>query len=136
MDGKLDVVLVSDTHETLGMDMVHHVAQWGATQWSVDESKFNLALLRSDLQTKQAVYEGEAVFQGQNVYRIRYSDGEVLLLNMNYMPVNVLQTVSSSGESAPVYDTLQWVSSSRMPHGMWDMSVPAGFKLGTLPTKV
>jgi hypothetical protein len=136
MDGELDVVLVSDAHEELGMDMMHHVAQWGATQWSVDESMFNLKQLRSDLQTKRAVYDGKAAFHGQDVYRIRYSDGEVLLLDMDYMPVNVLRTVNNSGTSAPVYDTLQWLPLSKVPHDMWDMNVPSGFKMGTLPAKL
>lgn len=135
MDGELDVVLVSDAHDTLGMDMMHHVAQWGATQWSVDESMFNLKQLRSDLQTKHAVYDGKAVFHGQNVYRIRYADGEVLLLDMDYMPVNVLQTVNGSNTSTQVYDTLQWLPHSKVPTDMWGMNVPTGFKMGTLPAK-
>jgi hypothetical protein len=129
--GQLDVVAVSDGHETMGMDMMHHVVQVGANVWSVDDSLFNLAALRSDLQTNRAVYLGKDRFRGQDVYRIRTRDGLILLLNMQYMPINVL----SSSMNGPMYDTLMWLLPSQVPDSMWDMSMPQGFKIGNLPPR-
>jgi len=129
--GRLDVVAMSNGQETMGMDMMHHVVQVGANAWSVDDSLFNLAALRNDLQTNRAVYLGKDHFMGQDVYRIRTRNGLILLLNMQYMPVNVL----SSSASGPMYDTLMWLSPSQVPHSMWNMSMPHGFRIGTLPPK-
>jgi hypothetical protein len=130
MDGKLDVVVVMDDHRALGLDMMHNVAQWKADSWGVDESMFDLAQLRSDLQAKHAVYLGKDTFNGQSVYRIRLQNGLVLLLDMQYQPVNVLRS-----DGSVVYDKFQLVPHSKMPESMWDMSVPKGFKLGKLPKK-
>src|SRR6266699_2096940 len=102
-DGQLDVVVVGDDHSMLGMDMLHHVAQWNADAWVVDDSLFNLAELRHELQTKSAVYLDKENFRGQEVYRIHCKDGLVMLLDMNYMPVNVLQGSSSSDMAKPMY---------------------------------
>lgn len=131
MDNKLDVDVVRDQHDALGMDMMHHVAQWGAQKWSVYVSIFDLDSLRNALKNKQAVYDGTGTFHGQKVYRIRFKNGLILLLDMHYMPVNVLQ--NSSGR--PLYDTVQWLSPSKVPDSMWDMNVPKGFKMGKLPAK-
>jgi hypothetical protein len=131
MGNKLDVDVVRDQHDALGMDMMHHVAQWGAQKWSVDVSIFDLDSLRSALKNKQAVYDGTGTFHGQKVYRIRFKNGLILLLDMHYMPVNVLQ--NSSGQ--PMYDTVQWLPPSKVPDSMWDMNVPKGFKMGKLPAK-
>ena len=134
-DGQLDVVVVGDDHSMLGMDMLHHVAQWNADAWAVDDSVFDLAELRHELQTKSAVYLDKESFRGQEVYRIHCKDGLVMLLDMNYMPVNVLQGSSNSDMAKPMYDTLKLMSASEMPASMWDMSVPPGFHMGTLPAR-
>ncbi len=134
-DGKVDVVVVGDDHSMLGMDMMHHVAQWNADAWAVDDSVFNLAELRHELRTKSAVYLDKESFRGQEVYRIRCQNGMVMLLDMNYMPVNVLQGSSSSDMAKPMYDTLKLMPATEMPASMWDMGVPPGFQMGTLPSK-
>jgi len=129
--GQLDVVAVSDGQTILSMDMMHHVVQWGCNSWSVDDSLFDLATLRSDLQAHRAVYLGKDHFHGQEVYRIRARNGLVLLLNMQYMPVNVLR----SGTSEPMYDTLTWLRLTQVSSSMWDMSLPQGFQMGTMPER-
>lgn len=131
MASGLDVIAVGNGHTMLGMDMMHHVAQSGADAWSVDESLFNLARVRSDLQANPALYLGKNLFHGQDVYRIRSKSGPILLLTMQYMPVNVLRTSTSE----PIYDTLTWLHPSQVPSSMWDMTMPAGFQTGTLPHK-
>jgi len=135
MDDTLDVVAVGDEHAMLGKDMMHHVAQWGATAWSVDDSAFDLAHLRHALQTRSAVYLGTGSFQGQDVYRIRYHNGLVLLLDMQYKPVNLLRGVDGPAPGEPVYDVFKLMLMSQVPASMWDMRIPAGFHLGTLPQK-
>ncbi len=134
-DGQVDVVVVGDDHAMLGMDMMHHVAQWNADAWAVDNSVFDLAELRHELQTKSAVYLDKESFQGQEVYRIQCKNGLVMLLDMEYMPVNVLQGSSSADMARPMYDTLKLMPASQVHASMWDMSVPPGFHMGTLPTK-
>lgn len=129
--GRLDMVVVSDGQKAICMDMIHHVVQFGAGGWSVDDSLFNLAALRTDLQANRAVYMGKDHFQGQDVYRIRARNGLILLLDMHYMPVNVLH--GSTGE--PMYDTLMWLSPTQVSSSMWDMSIPPGFQIGTLPER-
>ncbi|GAC1349950.1 MAG: hypothetical protein NVSMB27_27880 [Ktedonobacteraceae bacterium] len=78
----LDIVAVGNEHELLGEDLIHHIAQWGADAWGVDDSLFNVGQLRADLQASRAVYLGRETFQGQEVYRIRMRNGLVLLLDM------------------------------------------------------
>jgi hypothetical protein len=134
-DGHVDVVVVGDEQAMLGMDMLHHIAQWNADAWAVDDSVFNLAELRHELQTKSAVYLDKESFRGQEVFRIRCKDGLVMLLDMNYMPVNVLQGSSNSDMAKPMYDTLKLMPASEIPTSMWDMSIPSGFQMGTLPAK-
>jgi hypothetical protein len=134
-DGELDVVAVGDQHAMLGKDMIHHVAQWGADAWAVDDSIFDLAQLQHALQTKAAAYLGKDNFKGQEVYRIRYQGGLVLLLDMDYLPVNVLQGATSPGTGEPMYDTLELMPISQVAASMWDMSIPAGFQMGTLPAR-
>ena len=135
MDGRLDVVAVGDEQAMLGKDMMHHVAQWGATSWSVDDSAFDLAQLRQALQTKSAVYLGTGRFQGQDVYRIRYHNGLMLLLDRQYKPVNLLRGVEGPGTGEPIYDVFKLMPVSQVPASMWDMRIPVGFHLGTLPQK-
>lgn len=135
MEGELDVVAVSDNKEVLGKDMMRQVAQWGAQKWSVNEPKFDLATLRHDLQTKYAVYQGKETYQGQEVYRIRYNNGTILLLDMQYMPVNILGGSTQSGATTSLYTTFRLLPSSRVPEEIWSMNVPSGFKMGSLPAK-
>ncbi len=132
---QLDVVVVGDEHAMLGKDMLHHVAQWGADAWAVDDSVFDLAELRHELQTKSAVYLDKENFQGQEVYRIQCKNGLVMLLDMDYMPVNLLQGATGSTNGEPMYDTLKMMPASELPSSMWDMSIPPGFQMGTLPPK-
>jgi hypothetical protein len=132
-DSTVHIAVVSDNHHMLAMDMMHHIAQWGSTEQSVDESMFELPLLRRDLQTHQAVYLGKDHFQGQDVYLVRCDNGLVLLLDMHYRPVNVLRSATGPGTGVPVYDTLRLLSHSEVPNSMWDMHVPPGFQMGTVP---
>jgi len=133
MDGKIDVMMVTDGSRALGLDMMHHVAQWDAHNWGVDESMFDLARLRQDLQAGRALYLGKDDFKGRQVYRIRCDNGLVLLLDMQYRPVNVLQGASSPGTGTPVYTTVRLLSAAQVPASMWSMTIPKGFKMGTLP---
>ena len=134
-NGKLDIVVVSDDHKMLGMDMLHHIAQWNADAWAVDDSLFDLTELRHELQTKSAVYLDKENFRGQDVYRIRCKDGLVMLLDMEYMPVNVLQGSANADMAKPMYDSLKLMPASEMPISMRNMSIPSGFHMGTLPAK-
>jgi len=131
MDNQLDVVAISDGHDTLGMDMIHQIAEMGAQRWSVDDSMFNLDTLRHDLLTRSAVYLGTATFQGKAVYRILSKDGFIMLLDKQYLPVNLLH----AGTGKPMYTTMQFIPSSQVSSSMWNMSVPQGYHMGTLPTK-
>lgn len=135
MPGSMDVVVVSDDHSMLGLDMMHHVAQWGADAWSVDETPFDLAQLRSDLNTQRAVYLDKDTFHGQPVYRVRTRNGMVLLLDMNYRPVNVLSGAVGPGTGEPMYNLLVLMPSSHVSNSMWNMSVPEGFRMGALPAR-
>lgn len=129
MPGQMDVVVVKAGQQMIGKDMMHHVAQMDPQGWLVDDSAFDLAALKSDLQAHRAIYEGKDTFHGQIVYRVRLPDGLVLLLDMHYQPVNVLQGASGS----PVYDTLRLIPVQQVPDSMWWTQVPAGFHMGTLP---
>ncbi|MGH2494128.1 MAG: hypothetical protein ACRDIV_05430 [Ktedonobacteraceae bacterium] len=133
MDQQLDVIAVGDNHETMGMDTIHHVAQMGADQWMVDDSMFDLSQLRHDMQTKAATFIGTDTFRGQAVYRIRYKDGLVMLLDMQYRPVNVLRGAVGPGTGEPIYTALHLLPPSQVAASMWDMSIPAGYHMGTLP---
>lgn len=133
--GGLDIVAVGNEQVLLGEDLVHHIAQWGANAWSVDDSLFNLAQLRSDLEAKRAVYLGTDHFDGQEVYRIRLSNGLVLLLDMHYLPVNVLRDAHSPGTGEPIYEMLTFLPASQVPSTLWDTNVPPGFQMGRLPER-
>jgi len=135
MPGSLDVVAIGTDHSMLGLDTMHHVAQWGADGWNVDDSAFDLAELRNDLHTQIASYLGKDFFHGQPVYRVRSRNGLVLLLSMDYKPVNVLRGAVDPGTGEPVYDTLLLMLSSQVAKSMWEMSVPTGYRMGKLPTK-
>ena len=138
MSNSLDVVAIEDSGVVLGLDMMHHVAQWGTNVWGIDESEesmFNLPQLRSDLASHLDVYLGTDVFHGQVVYRVRSKNGLVLLLDAHYMPVNVLRGAVGPGTGEPVYTTVTLMPSTQVASSMWNMSVPAGFKMGTLPAQ-
>ena len=128
IQGKLDVVMVTDGKQSLGLDMMNRVAQWNVKIVSKDNTYFDLDTLRRDLQHGSAVYQGTSTFHGQDVYRIRYSDGHVLLLDMHYMPVNILPQDSIT--AAPVYSTVQWLRPAQVADSTWNMNVPAGFNIG------
>ncbi len=135
MDGQMDVVAVGNEQEMLGMDTIHHIAQMGADQWSVDDSIFDLNALRHALQAHEATYLGTDIYKGQSVYRIRYQNGLVMLLDMQYMPVNVLRGADGPGTGYPIYTSLKMLPSRQVPDSMWDMSVPPGYQMGTLPAQ-
>src|SRR5712691_1440419 len=129
----LDIVVVGNDQILLGKDLIHHVAEWDANAWSVDDSIFNLMQLRYDLQAHRAVYEGMDRFEGQEIYRIRWKNGLVLLLDTSYWPVNVLRDAHGPGSVQPIYETLTWLPVSQVPSTLWDTQVPAGFRPGRLP---
>ena len=135
MENQVDVIAVGNNQETVGMDMLHHVAQMGADQWMVDDSLFDLQQLRHDFQTKDATYIGTDTFRGLAVYRIRYKDGFVMLLDMQYRPVNVLRGAVGPGTGEPIYTSLQLLPPSKVSPSMWDMSIPPGYHMGTLPAQ-
>jgi len=129
----LDIVVVGNDQILLGKDLIHHVAEWDANAWSVDDSIFNLMQLRYNLQAHRAVYEGMDRFEGQGVYRIRWKNGLVLLLDTSYWPVNVLRDAHGPGSGQPIYEMLTWLPVSQVSSTLWDTQVPAGFRLGRLP---
>ncbi|GHO42320.1 hypothetical protein [Ktedonospora formicarum] len=135
MDNEVDVVAVGNKeHGVLGKDMMNHVAQWDAFAWNESTSMLNLAQIRADLQAGRASYEGKETFKQQEVYQIDYHDGYILLLDMDYMPVNILHQ-KNQGQTEPVYDQFEVLRTEKVPQELWDMNVPQGFKMGTLPPK-
>ncbi len=130
MPGQFDVVVVTTPTMMLGKDMMNNVAQEGhaVAGWSVDGSLFVLTQLRQDLATRHATYLGRRTFQGQQVYQIRVSNGQVLLLNLHYLPVGALQSTG-----ALTYDTCILMPTTQVSDSMWDMSVPPNFRMGQLP---
>lgn len=138
MNNTLDVVAIEDSSMILGLDMMHHIAQWGAQEWGIDqseESMFNLPELRRDLTSNVDVYLGTDVFHGLDVYRVRCKNGLVLLLDMHYMPVNVLRGAVGPGTGEPIYTTVTLMQPAQVSNSMWNMSVPPGFQMGTLPAR-
>ncbi len=136
--GTVDVVLIDNGHSTLGMDEMHHIAQYGVQGWNVNvsqESMFDLNELRREITNHQATYLGIDHFRGTTVYRIRCENGLVLLLDMNYRPVNVLSGAVGPGTGEPIYDTVSLLPTSNISPSMWNMQVPAGFKMGALPAQ-
>ncbi len=131
----LDIVAVGNEQVLLGEDLIHHLAQWGADAWGVDDSLFDLGQLRTDLQAHRAVYLGLDTFQGQEVYRIRWRYGLVLLLDTQYLPVNVLRNASRPGTGEPLYETLTMLSATQVPTALWEARIPAGFQIGMLPVR-
>ncbi len=134
--GKLNVVIVENTQKSLGLDMMHHVAQWNVQDWdSNDPSLFDLDSLRHDLHTGHVVYQGKTSFEGQEVYRIHYPNGYILLLDMHYMPVNILVEHNDTSQGKPIYNVLRWLHPSQVSSSLWNMTIPHGFTMGNLPSK-
>jgi Putative zinc-finger len=131
----LDIVAVGNGQDLLGEDLIHHIAQWGADAWGVDDSLFNLGQLRADLQAHRAIYLGQGTYQGQEVYRIRWRHGLVLLLDRQYLPVNVLRNASGPGTGQPLYETLVMLPATQVPAALWETRIPAGFQIGMLPVR-
>ena len=137
-EGNFDVVLIDDGHDTLGMDEMHHIAQPHAQGWGLDmtqESMFDLNELRHEMNTHEASYLDKDTFRGTSVYRIRYQNGLVMLLDMQYHPVNILAGAVGPGTGEPIYDKVSLLSPSQVPSSMWSMQVPSGFKMGILPAQ-
>ncbi len=131
----LDIVAVGNDQVLLGEDLIHHLAQWGANAWGVDDSLFDLGQLRTDLHAHRAVYLGQGTFRGQEVYRIRMGNGLVLLLDAQYLPVNVLHNASGPSTGSPVYETLLMLPATQVPATLWEAHIPAGFQIGMLPVR-
>ena len=136
MDDKVDVVVVKDQQKTLGLDLMHHVAQWDVHNWDVDDSMFDLATLRKDLQSGRAKYLGKDTFKGQPVYRVRNAQGDILLLNMQYLPVNALAKGQEAPGSKPMFDQLQWLQPGQVSDATWDMKVPTDFTMGKISAQL
>jgi hypothetical protein len=136
LPGQFDVVVVSDKATMLGKDMMHHIAQMGSgvAGWMTDGSLFDLDLLRHDLATGNATYLGIGRFQGQKVHQLRMDNGQILLLNMDYLPVNALRNFHGQGTGTLVYRTCQLLLSAQVSDSLWDMQVPSDFQMGPLPT--
>lgn len=135
MDGKLDVVAVSDKNKTLGKDMMHNIAEWNANEWLIDDSMFDLDTLRKDLKSGSVTYLGKSTYNGKQVYQLRYKDGSILLLDMNYMPVNALESAATPGTAKPMYNTFKVLPTASVPDSTWDMTVPANFKVGKIANR-
>ena len=135
MQGKFDVVVVTDQQDMLGKDMMHHVAQEGdgVASWAIDGSTFDLAQLRQDLAHQRASYLGLSTFKHQQVYQVRTNSQQVLLLDMHYFPVNVLTMPTGSSPGTPVYTAFELMPTGEVSDSMWDMQVPANFHMGKLP---
>lgn len=135
MPGQFDVVVVTTPSSMLGKDMMNHVAQEGhsVAGWAIDGSMFNLAVLRQDLDARRATYLGQGTFQGQAVYQVRTRNGQVLLLNQRYLPVDVLRDFAGPGTGASLYEHCTLLPVVQVSDSMWDMSIPPGFRMGELP---
>ena len=135
MPGTFDVVVVTDDQGMLGEDMLHHVAEMdgNADDWAVDGSLFDLTTLRQDLSSQHTTYLGKETYHGQQVYLVRASNGQVLLLNTQYLPITVLTSYTGPGTGTPLYKTFDLMQSSQVSDTMWDMQVPSGFQMGQLP---
>jgi len=131
----VDIVAVGNEEVLLGEDLIHHIAQWGANTWGVDDSLFDLGQLRTDLQAHRAVYLGQGTFRGKDVYRIRMENGLALLLDRQYLPVNVLRNASGPGTGEPLYETLLMLPATQVPSALWEVRIPAGFQIGVLPAR-
>lgn len=135
LPGQFDVVVVTAQSTMLGKDMMHHIAQMGrgAAGWMTDGSPFDLDLLRENLATGNATYLGIGNLQSQRVHQIRMDNGQILLLNMDYLPVNVLSNFRGPGTGVPIYHTCQLLLSTQVSDSLWDMRVPPNFQMGPLP---
>ena len=138
-EGSVDVVLVEQGPNNLGMDEMHHVAQHNVQGWGIDMSQelmFDMNEVRHELNTHQASYMDTDSFRGTQVYRIRCENGLVLLLDMKYRPVNILAGAVGPGTGEPIFDTVSLLPPTKVPPSMWSMQVPNGFKMGVLPAHI
>ncbi len=138
-EGSVDVVLVEHGSSNLGMDEMHHVAQQNVQGWGIDmsqEAMFDPNELRHELNTHQASYVDTDSFRGTSVYRIRYENGLVLLLDKQYRPVNILAGAVGPGTGEPIYDSVSLLPPTKVSPSMWSMQVPKGFKMGVLPARM
>lgn len=137
MPNQFDVIVVTDTQTMLGKDMMHHVAQIGnmVQPWAINGSLFDLTHLRQNLATHHMNYLGQETYEGQKVYLVQTDSGHVLLLNMQYLPVNVLQYFTTPGTGTPLYTTFNLMPSTSVSDSMWNMQVPSDFHMGRLPAK-
>jgi hypothetical protein len=133
MGNELDVMVVSNGQKTVGMDMKHDVTQANASAWLSDDSMFDVKALNADLKAHPNHYLGEGQFNGQTVYRILDDNGDIILLDMQFKPVNVLQNTHGTSAGTPMYDKMQLLNQA--PPGTWDINPPTGFKVGELPAK-
>ncbi|MBX5451013.1 hypothetical protein [Thermogemmatispora sp.] len=132
--GRLDVVLISNGQTVLGLDMLHHVAQWNPAHWDVQDTAFDLEQLRRDLQQGNAHYLGQGYFQGQTVYRIWLPSDYILLLDQQYHPVNLLYA-SGTEQGQPVYESVRLLPEAQVPEHLWEMRPPSSFLPGQLPAE-
>lgn len=137
LPGQFDVVVVTERSTMLGKDMMHHIAQMGdgVADWATDGSLFDLDLLRHNLAAGNAAYLGRETFQGQEVYQVRLANSLVLLLSMDYLPVNAMSNVRGPGTGVPLYQTCQVLPSAQVSTSLWNMQVPADFQMGQLPAR-
>lgn len=137
MQNQFDVVVVTDEGNMTGKDMMHHIAETGTgvEPWAVDGSMFNLSHLRQELDTHRMTYLGKETFKGQEVFLLHASEGEVLLLDQHYLPVNVLRGYQGPGTGTPIYSTFDLMKSTDVSSSMWDMEVPSDFQMGQLPSR-
>ncbi|GAC1423850.1 MAG: hypothetical protein PVS3B3_17050 [Ktedonobacteraceae bacterium] len=137
-EGGVDVMLIENGPNNLGMDEKHRVAQRNVQGWGIDmaqESLFDLNEIRHELNTHQASYLDTDQFRGTKVYRIRCGNGLVLLLDMHYRPVNILAGAVGPGTGEPIYDTVALLPPTNVSSSMWNMQVPTDFKMGVLPAQ-
>jgi hypothetical protein len=128
--GKLDVVILRDGEQTLGLDLIHHLVQQDVHDWpQIDMSSFDLDQLRHDLATGKAVYQRKESYHNQDVYAIHTPQNTTLLLDMHFMPVNVMEEQTQG----MMYDELEWLPPLSVPGNIWDMRIPEQFSPGTLP---
>lgn len=137
MENKFDVVVVTDEQNMTGKDMMHHVAETGngVESWAVDGSMFNLSHLRQDLDAHRMTYLGKETFQGREVFLLHASDGQVLLLDAHYFPVNVLRDYQGPGTGTPIYSTFDLMKATEVSSSLWNMQVPSDFHMGHLPAR-
>ncbi len=123
-----DVVIVGNDQKMVALDKSNQTVQLNADGWKACESAFNLNDLRQGLQSSDMKYAGKSTFKNQEVYQVKDKNGNVLLLDAQYRPVNVLQ----GGNASPIYATSELMQAKDLPESTWDTNVPTGFKVGKI----